>query len=123
MIFGEIANFLQGGFVADGIVENRSLGVGGANDRRHDFDECGFASAVGPKQPKDFPAIHGHVDAAQGVDAAFVNFGHLLQIDCEIGGSHDGRITQIRRGLNHVNICPLLIVLSSKVKSRSSEKR
>src|SRR2546421_2940286 len=99
MIFGEIADALEGWFVADGVVEDISLGVGGADDGGHDFDEGGLAGAVGAKQAEDLAAVDLHVDAAQGVDAAFVDFGDVAEIDCEVGRAHVKRITVKRENV------------------------
>src|SRR2546421_8512892 len=99
MIFGEIADALEGGFVADGVVEDVSLGVGGADDGGHDFDEGGLAGAVGSEQAEDLAAVDLHVDAAQGVDFAFVDFGDVAEVDCEVGGAHVKRITVKRENV------------------------
>ncbi len=88
VVFGEIADAGEGGFVADGAVENDAFGAGGTDDGDHDFDEGAFAGAVGAEKAEDFAAMDLHGDALEGVDAAAVYFYYVLEVDGVGGGGH-----------------------------------
>ena len=74
------------GFVADGAIENHSLGAGWPDDGDHDFDERAFARAVGAEEAENLAAIDLHGNALQGVDAAAIDLGDVLKIDGVAGG-------------------------------------
>jgi hypothetical protein len=81
VVFGEVADLGESGFMTDGAAEEGAGGVGGADDGHHDFDEGAFAGAVGTEEAEDFTAVDGEGDAVERVDAAAVDFGDILQVD------------------------------------------
>lgn len=93
VVFGEVADVAEGGFVADGVIEEGAFGAGGADDGHHDFDESGFARAVGAEEAEDFAAADAHFDAAECLHFATIGFGDVVEVDGEIvadGGAHGG---------------------------------
>ncbi len=90
VVFGEIPEAAQRGFVAYGLSEHRARSAGGVDDRHHDFNQRAFARAVGTQQPEDFAPPHLHGDAAERINTAFVTLGDVVKVNGEVfsGGVH-----------------------------------
>ena len=80
-MLGQIADAGQRRLGAHRVIEHDAIDGGGADDRHHDFDEGRFARTVGAQEAEDFAAADLHVDAVEGLDGAFVDFGDVVEVD------------------------------------------
>jgi hypothetical protein len=55
------------------------------NDGHHDLHERALTGPVGPEQTEDLAARHAHLNPAQRVDFALVDFGHLVKVNRQFG--------------------------------------
>ena len=97
VVFRKVADAAERRLVADGLAEHRAARRGRADDGHHDLDERALARAVGAEQAEDLAAADVHLDPREGVDAALVALGDVVEVDGEVvGGVRSSRVSARR---------------------------
>ncbi len=97
MVFGQIADAMKRGLVADGTSQHSAFDGRRPDDRHQDFDQGRLPRTVGTQQAEDLPGINSHRYPTQGLHLAAKGLGGVCDFD-------DGR--HVKGGVYRYRIPP-----------------